>query len=108
MDIQKRIEELMRDRGWSQRQLAKKSGLPQSTINSWARTNGKPSVESLVILCQAFGITMAEFFADGLEDPGISPQQRLLLEKWDCITPQGRTLLLQLMDMLMSSSKEGP
>ena len=83
MDILKKITKLRTERNWTEYQLSEKSGLTQSTISSWYRKNMLPTIPSLERLCEAFGITLSQFF---LEDENnadtvlITPQQRSLLE----------------------------
>lgn len=64
MDILERITQLRKERHWSEYQLAEKSGLTQSTISSWYRKNMLPSIPSLSKICDAFGITLSQFFLD--------------------------------------------
>lgn len=64
MDILKKITDLREERHWSEYQLAVKSGLTQSTISSWYRKNMIPSVLSLAKICDAFGITLSQFFVE--------------------------------------------
>ncbi|MBQ6813960.1 MAG: helix-turn-helix transcriptional regulator [Lachnospiraceae bacterium] len=64
MDILKKITMLREERHWSEYQLAEKSGLTQSTISSWYRKNMLPSIPSLEKICDAFGITLSQFFLD--------------------------------------------
>ena len=52
-------------RGWTEYQLAERSGLPQSTISSWYQKGMTPSFSSLEKICDAFGLTLSQFFADG-------------------------------------------
>lgn len=62
MDCLERIKELLNKRGWSMYQLAKMSEIPQSTLsNLFARSNS-PTISTLEKICQAFGITLEEFF----------------------------------------------
>ena len=56
------ITKYREDRGWTEYQLAERSGLPQSTISSWYRKNMMPTVPSLEKICNAFGITLSQFF----------------------------------------------
>ena len=51
-------------RGWTEYQLAERSGLPQSTISSWYKKGMTPSFSSLEKICEAFGLTLSQFFAD--------------------------------------------
>ena len=73
-------------RGWSEYQLAERSGLPQSTISSWYKKDMTPSFASLEKICDAFGITLSQFFADGEESVVLTPSQRKMLDKWNCLT----------------------
>ena len=60
-DILSTITAYREDRGWTEYQLAERSGLPQSTISSWYRKNMVPTVASLEKICTAFGITLSCF-----------------------------------------------
>ena len=64
MDILKRIVDLRKERNWTEYQLAEQSGLTQSTISSWYRKNMLPTIPSLTKLCDAFGITLSQFFLE--------------------------------------------
>lgn len=66
MDVLDRIVELRQKRGWSEYRLAEESDITQSTISSWYRKNMIPSIPSLSKICDAFDITLSQFF---LEDP---------------------------------------
>ena len=69
-------------RGWTEYQLAARSGLPQSTISSWYQKGMTPSFSSLEKICDAFGLTLSQFFADGEALLALTPGQRGMLEKW--------------------------
>lgn len=81
MDILDKITELRDERHWSEYQLAEKSGLTQSTISSWYRKGILPSIPSLSKICDAFGLSLSQFF---LEDAShaivLTPKQTALLE----------------------------
>lgn len=64
MNVLERITELREERHWTEYQLAEKSGLTQSTISSWYRKNMLPTIPSLLKICEAFGITMSQFFLE--------------------------------------------
>ena len=52
-DILSTITTYREERGWTEYQLAERSGLPQSTISSWYRKNMVPTVASLEKICTA-------------------------------------------------------
>ena len=67
MNVLDKITWLRLERNWSEYQLAEKSGLTQSTISTWYRKNMLPTIPSLIKICDAFGLTLSQFF---LEDDG--------------------------------------
>ncbi len=56
-----RIDELRDERNWSDYELAKRSKLDVSTLYK-GRNNSVPDVNTLEQLCEAFGISLGEFF----------------------------------------------
>ena len=80
MDILQRILQLREEKGWSEYKLSVESGIPQSTISSWFRKKVQPSVQSLQAICDACGITLAQFFSETQEEPVcLTPSQLALL-----------------------------
>ena len=99
-DILEIIKRNREARGWSEYQLAERSGLPQSTISSWYKKDMTPSFTSLEKICDAFGITLSQFFADGEESVVLTPSQRKMLDKWNCLTSAQQAALTALMDTM--------
>ena len=64
MDTHARLQQLLRERGWTEYKLSKECGLAQSTIGNIFRRNTVPSIATLETICKGFGITMSQFFAD--------------------------------------------
>ncbi len=58
-----RIAQLRKARGWSMRELARRSGLPPESISRAERGLNEPSVTSLDKICEGLGIDLPEFFA---------------------------------------------
>jgi transcriptional regulator with XRE-family HTH domain len=63
-DVLKRISDLLNMKHWSKYKLAKKSGIPLSSLNSLFSKNNQPTISTLQKICDGFGITMSEFFID--------------------------------------------
>ena len=99
-DILGIIKKQREARGWSEYQLAERSGLPQSTISSWYQKGMTPSFASLEKICEAFGITLSQFFSDGEDSVVLTDPQREMLNKWNCLTETQREALLILMDSM--------
>lgn len=81
IDILKKIEELRNARGWSVYELSKKSEVKQSTISSWYIKNSNPSITALQKICDAFGITISQFFIEDKDNiVGLTTQQAQLVK----------------------------
>ncbi len=80
MDILDKITKLREERHWTEYQLAEKSGLTQSTISSWYRKGLLPSIPSLEKICDAFGLSLAQFFVENQSEAIVlnDSQARLL------------------------------
>ncbi|MDI6710423.1 MAG: helix-turn-helix transcriptional regulator [Bacillota bacterium] len=80
MNIGQRVKELREEAKISGNRLAKLVGLDASQISKIENGAANPSLDSLIRICSALGITLADFFAptkDG-EEP-LSPELRRLL-----------------------------
>lgn len=64
MDIVQRIDELRKARGWTVNYLAMEAMITQSTLNNIFSRRSEPKIFTLRALCDAFGITLSEFFAE--------------------------------------------
>lgn len=97
MNVQERIKELMRIKGWSEYKLAKEAGLPQSTISHLFKRNNAPTYPTIESICEAFGITMAQFFADEGDAVVLTLEQRELLILWGTLTDEQRKIVKNTM-----------
>ena len=100
-DILEIIKRNREARGWSEYQLAERSGLPQSTISSWYKKSMTPSFASLEKICDAFGVTLSQFFAQDDIRVALTPAQREMLDKWNCLTSVQQAALAALMDTMI-------
>lgn len=87
-------------RGWSEYQLAEHSGLPQSTISSWYRKNLIPTLPSLRKICDAFGITLAQFFAEDDVAVSLTASQKKLLKSWSRLNQEQQHAIITLIETM--------
>lgn len=100
-NINDRITELRIERKWSEYHLAEQSGIVQSTISSWSRTNAMPTVPNLEKICNAFGITLSQFFANKDETTmSLSAHQLEMLNSFDRLSPEQQNHLIQFLSSL--------
>ena len=94
MNILEKITTLREERHWTEYQLAEKSGLTQSTISSWYRKDMLPTIPSLYKICDAFGVTLSQFFLDENENMVALDKKQLILlnaaaklstEQYECL-----------------------
>ena len=94
------ITKYRQDRGWTEYQLAERSGLPQSTISSWYRKNMIPTVPSLEKICMAFGITLSQLFAEEENTVSLTDSQKKLLESWSRLTEEQQAAVFTLIERI--------
>lgn len=95
MDAKARIKEMMEERGWSEYRLAIASGLSQSTVANIFNRNTTPSVATLESICNGFGITLAQFFAEG-DMVELTEEQKEMFAAWSALTRDQKDVLAQL------------
>lgn len=95
MDVIERLRAMMAERSWSEYRLAKEASLAQSTITNIFHRNTLPSIPTLKTICDAFGITLSQFFADA-EWSALSAAQMELLNDWSGLTPAQKHLVKEL------------
>ena len=95
METNTRIKQLMDVRCWSEYRLAKESNLSQSTIANIFKRNTVPSITTLESICSAFGITIAQFFAEG-NMVELTDEQKEFFDKWATLTKKQKTAIYDL------------
>lgn len=103
MDTLARLKQLLDERGWTMYKLAKTCGLSESTIANIFRRNSVPSIATLEIICDGFGITMSQFFAEG-DMIEMTPELKDLFHDWVNLTPEQKKLASQMLRALNNKS----
>lgn len=96
MDVLKRLDDIMKERGWSDYRLAQNSKLSSSTIANIRRRNTVPSVVTLESICDAFGITLSQFFADNQDMVQLTPEQKDMFDSWVALTPDQKNIVCNI------------
>lgn len=99
MDAKQRIRDLMNEREWSEYRLAIASGLSQSTVANIFNRNTTPSVSTLESICSGFGISLAQFFAEG-DLVELTPEQREMFTQWSSLTKEQKEALRHLIAVM--------
>lgn len=100
IDILKEITRLRLERNWSEYELAKNSGLTQSTISTWYRKNQSPTIQTLDKICKGFGITLSQFFAEGDDAISLTSEQKEILNNWSCLNEHQKQVISDLLKVM--------
>ena len=99
MNTLERIDQLRNERGWSINYLAMEAMLTQSTINNLYVRKTEPKLSTLRSICNAFGISLSEFFIEDRQEEKKSPESELILQIKSLSDAQQRDLLAFLKSM---------
>lgn len=103
MNTNARLQQLLCERGWTEYKLSKMCGLSQSTIGNIFRRNTVPSIATLEDICDGFGITLSQFFADK-DMVELTPDMKELFDSWVALTPDQKTAALQMLRAMRANN----
>lgn len=87
-----RIEQLCKERGWSHYKLAKEMEIPANNISNLFRRSSTPSIYTLRKICDAFGITMSQFFLENQDYVIANENQLTILKKYMLLTGEQKKM----------------
>lgn len=89
-----RIKEICDERGITKYRLAKMTGLSQTALRGIFSKESIPTIPTLEKICDAFGMSIAQFFTKGEERPDLTELQKEMLEVWDQLDNKEREILI--------------
>ena len=103
-DVLSRITDLCRERNYSYYELAKRAGIPYSTLNTLYLKGTNPSLPTLHRICEGLGITLAQFFE---EDNALHPtaEHQHLINRWDQLSIREKQLVSDMIDVILEQRK---
>ncbi len=105
MNVLKKINKLRIDRNWSIYRLSSESGIPISTITNMFNRETLPSISTLELLCNAFGISLSEFFEEDEIKKDNSELLSELCKKFEVLSPKEKSIVLDLVCELYNLRK---
>lgn len=97
MNTVERLKQLLKERNWTEYRLAKEGGLSMSTLQNIYKRNTIPTIDTLERICNAFGITLSQFFAEG-ETIDLSPELKRLFDGWVNLTLEQKQAVQTMID----------
>ena len=95
MDIHQRLRQLMAEHGWTEYKLSKVCGLSESTIANIFRRGTMPNIITLETICNGFGITLSQFFAES-EMVELTPELKRLFDGWVTLTVEQKSAVFTI------------
>lgn len=95
-DVINRIHELLSFNHWSLYKLAKKSGIPYSSINNIFLRNTCPTIPTLEKICCGFGISLSEFFdysQNPLRNSELTKEEQDILNTYQSLSIKDKGLI---------------
>lgn len=96
--INKRILTMLENRGWSLYELAENADIPYSSINSSINRDAPPKIDTLERICEAFGISLAQFFIEDEEVEILNKKEKELIALFRKMPENKQTALIELLD----------
>ena len=104
MDIIKKLNELRLERNLSVYRLSELSGINQSTLANTFSRGTIPSIQNLMLLCDAMGITLSEFFNEDTTTVNLSEEEISLFRKFEKVTKETRKAIILLISSLADNN----
>ncbi len=102
MDAIKKLNELRLTRNMSVYRLSELSGINQSTLANTFSRGTVPSLENLEKICDALGITLAQFFMTDETNVCLTDNEMELVERYRLLSPSLRRsidkLIIEILD----------
>jgi len=101
-DVAKKIDKLRKQRGWSIYRLSIEIGVTQQAIHAWYDPNKStlPSLITLNAFCEAFGITLADFFMEE-HYIDVPPRLKRFNDNWYALSESDRDTIDSLMNIMI-------
>lgn len=96
--INKKIIDMCEARGWTLYTLADKADVPYSSLNSSINRDTPPKIDTLERVCDAFGITLAQFFIEDEQLEILSIKEKELITLFRKISEEKQKALLALLN----------
>ena len=107
MDVIARINEIMKQQGLTTYQLAKISGLSQSTLANMNTRNTTPTIPTLESICDSLNMSLCQFFADDSTDfYPVSGHQREVLDLFIRLDEDQQEAILHLLQTIRPEKRK--
>lgn len=96
MDILSKIKILQGERDWTDYKLAQEAGIPLTTLSAIFSRKNTPKLDTLQCICNAFGLTLAQFFLDDEKIEVLSESEKEILRCFRKLSPKQQRALIDV------------
>jgi len=100
MDILARIKALQKERGWTNYQLAQEAAMTQSTLTNMFARKTLPSLTTLTAICDAFELTLSQFFSENETTLILSSEEVEIIQKYRQLPKKSKNIINFLINEL--------
>lgn len=95
-----RLSELCKKRGYTKYRLSQLTGMSQTALGNILTKDSIPTIPTLEKICDAFGISLAQFFTDDGGRLDLTSEQQEILEVWDSLEIKEKEILMSFIRSL--------
>lgn len=104
--IVNRIEELCQNHNnMSMYAISMKTGISQSSLSNLMKRKSVPTFTTLSKICDAFGITLSQFFAEGGVRLDLTEEQKKVLNTWDSLSEREKEKVVDYVQGIVASKE---
>ena len=101
-----KIEELMKQRGYSRYRLSQLSGIKQSTLTTMFNKRSTVSIDTLTKISKAFGMRCSEFLSLLEDDPDENTAKDFPVCEWEALNKDRKHVVVLMMRLLKDEQIE--
>ena len=101
-----KIEDLMKQRGYSRYRLSQLSGIKQSTLTTMFNKRSTVSIDTFNKISQAFGMKCSEFLSLVEDDPEANTAKDFPVCEWEALNKDRKHVVVLMMRLLKDEQAE--
>ena len=96
MDTLDKIRRLQGERGWTDYKLAQEAQISTNTLSSLFLRNSPPKLDTLQCICNAFSLTLAQFFLEDEKIEVLSETEKEMLQAFRKLSSKQQHALIDV------------
>lgn len=93
-----KIRQLQNERNWTDYRLAQEANISQSSLATLFSRQTPPKLEMLQSICNAFGLTLSQFFLENENIEILSDTEKKMLQVFRKLSPKQQIALIDVFE----------